>query len=293
MSANPLPGLAIAPPPAADLIEFLLQQAQVHYLNGSLQHCEQGYTMRRRVLRQHNLIYLIRGRAQWVVEDQPIDLEPDCWTLVPPGRWHHAQGQTRRITLMSYHFNATLPGGRDLFAVLRVPSLLTTQRTTRLAQMVRLSRREYERSSGSTTAYMLGFWTQLLVPESLREANRQGLVVIERISSTVARIVPWMREHLDQPVNLAQLETISGYSGQHLNRLFNEALGVTAMQYLNQLRMQRAAALLHEGRLSIAAIGQAVGLDNPYYFSRVFRAHHGVSPRRWQQAQCSDNPTPR
>ena len=53
------------------------------------------------------------------------------------------------------------------------------------------------------------------------------------------------------------------------------------------MRMNRAAQLLSQTRLSIKEIGLHVGINPPGAFSRVFRAWYGVTPNefrvRWQQ----------
>ena len=271
----------------------MLQEAEVRYHRGSLQQLETGYELARRVLPQDNLIYFLRGRADWVWDRTPVRLEPDRWTLVPRGTPHEAHGLTQRITLMSYHVEMTLPGGRDVLRMLSMPMGVQVAADSRLAQMVRLSMREYERPSQSTTHAMLTHWAKLILPELLRETAAQGKLLIQDISETVADVVRWMHQHLDQPTSLDGLEEISGYSAQHLNRMFHESLGVTAMQYLMRIRMQHAARLLREGRLSIAGVGRAVGFDSQFYFSRVFRKYFDASPRRWRETQCSDNPSSR
>jgi AraC-like DNA-binding protein len=55
--------------------------------------------------------------------------------------------------------------------------------------------------------------------------------------------------------------------------------------------MERAASLLAEGRLSVAGIAQRVGLEDPYYFSRLFKQHFGRSPSDYRQAAGSNSPS--
>jgi AraC-like DNA-binding protein len=54
------------------------------------------------------------------------------------------------------------------------------------------------------------------------------------------------------------------------------------MQYLSRRRLERAAALLSETDLPVAAIGSTVGMADPAYFSRRFRAIFGLSPRAFR-----------
>lgn len=292
-------------PTTTPLLEFLLGELSVRYEHGSLQHHQHGYQMARRTITTHNLIYVLRGRVRWTWGQQPVDFAADQWVLVEPGCPHHAESLTKRVTLLSFHFDLTLQGGRDALAVLQLDKPLATSNKSRLAQMMRMCHGEYQRDqvghiggrraseshsdmAGSVGESMLALWSPLVVREMFREADRQGGLKIQSIDPTVAKVVAWMHDHVEEPVDALTLETVSGYSSQHLNRMFKQSLGLTAMKYFTRLRIERASQLLREGRLSIAAIAEQVGYESPFYFSRVFRQHLGVSPRNWQQAKTSD-----
>jgi AraC-like DNA-binding protein len=77
---------------------------------------------------------------------------------------------------------------------------------------------------------------------------------------------------LEEIATAARLETSS------VCRLFRRFLGVSPHQYLRRRKMALAAAFLLErgGRVQDAAA--SVGMDDPFHFSRTFRAVHGVPP---------------
>jgi len=69
----------------------------------------------------------------------------------------------------------------------------------------------------------------------------------------------------------------------YLCRLFKNETDLPMFRYLNNLRMQRAALLIDEnpGRSYIRDIASAVGIDDQFYFTRVFKKYHGVSPSEY------------
>ncbi len=100
----------------------------------------------------------------------------------------------------------------------------------------------------------------------------------------VARSLVWMRERLAQSLRLADLARAAGLSVPHYCALFKRQVGRSPMRCLNDLRMQRACALLDASDDPISAIAAASGYPNPFLFSRNFRAYMGVSPRQFRRA---------
>ncbi|GAB2870536.1 helix-turn-helix domain-containing protein [Streptomyces mayteni] len=80
-----------------------------------------------------------------------------------------------------------------------------------------------------------------------------------------------------------RLAAAAGLSAGRLARLFAQRMGVPPMAYLGRLRAERAAALLMETGLPVAAIGRRVGWPDPNYASRRFRHHFGLSPARYRE----------
>ena len=61
-------------------------------------------------------------------------------------------------------------------------------------------------------------------------------------------------------------------------RCFKRYMGVTPMQYLISIRMNRAKELLRNTDYSIQEISSLVGYENPLYFSRLFQRQTGRPP---------------
>jgi hypothetical protein len=64
--------------------------------------------------------------------------------------------------------------------------------------------------------------------------------------------------------------------------LFKLATGYTPNDFLIRIRIHRACELLRETDLSIKEISAALGYDDQFYFSRVFKSVSLVSPREYR-----------
>lgn len=74
------------------------------------------------------------------------------------------------------------------------------------------------------------------------------------------------------------LAELLGVSKHHLIRTFTASVGVSTGQYLKEVRLKNAAALLQSGRYSVGEVAGMVGYAEDNYFCKVFRARFGVSP---------------
>lgn len=286
--------MATVPIPAnthQTLVEYIARHGQVQSLNGSLQKHEHGYTMDSRKIDDYNLIFVTRGRVVWDIDHVPYTLGPQDMVMVPPGPHHHAYSLTQRVTLLSIHLRVTLPGGVDVLQLLKPDPLQHVSRNSRLDRYLRGLLADYEGQSICPRQELLPGWTSLIAHEFLFTAAASGRLSMQLMDPVIGELLDKLNDQMACPLTLDDIAHWAGYTPQHTNRLFKQALGVTPLQYLMQLRMNRAAMLLAQGVLSIHAIGNQVGFTDPYYFSRMFRQYHGRSPLQYQQLICSDYPS--
>ena len=266
------------------LVQFVLRHLQIKIGTCSRQKHEDGYSLPKRTVPDYNLIFVTRGRPVWVMADEPIPLEPGRLLIVPPDVWHHAYCRTRRVTIGSIHLEASLPGGQDAFDLLRPARTIDFARDTPLQRYLHGALTEFDRGSFVDTRMMLVGWGRLITLELLRQAHEQSLLRPRPIDPVVAQVLDHLVQRVGSRMSLDELAEFAGYSPQYLNRVFRRLLGVTPLQYLARLRMDRAASLLIEGRLTVKAIAEAVGYEDPYFFSRVFKQHFGRSPAQYRDS---------
>ncbi|MDR2558933.1 MAG: helix-turn-helix domain-containing protein [Oscillospiraceae bacterium] len=81
------------------------------------------------------------------------------------------------------------------------------------------------------------------------------------------------------------LETVSKYfkfNGNYLCNLFSKHSDMTFSRYLNVMRAERAAELLHTTDKPIKEVAASVGYNDYYYFCRVFKKIYGISPSQYR-----------
>ena len=284
----PTPVIPIAP----TLLNRVLSSMHVTTLLCSRQKHERGYRMERRVIRDWNFIYVIRGRPVWIIEDVEYPLEPQELILVPPGIPHHATCRTQTVTLGSLHVLATMPNGQDVFQLLGPPHRQTMIAGSRFDHYFRAFMDEFDRPPDERTQMFPG-WAHLITRELFRDNAARGLLRPRPADPVVVEVLELMIEQLEKPLTLDSLAGHAGYSPQHLNRVFQRVLGTTPMKFLAAARLDRAAELLlsHHG-LTVTEVAKRVGHLDPAYFTRQFHQRFALTPSEYRAASGSESPSP-
>ncbi|GAA0405541.1 response regulator [Paenibacillus motobuensis] len=95
----------------------------------------------------------------------------------------------------------------------------------------------------------------------------------------------YIESHLGEDISLTLLADRFYFSPQYISKKFKENYDMTIMNYLTQLRMDKAKSLLSHSEISIIEISQLVGYEDDNYFGKVFRKHVGESPSQYRKKQ--------
>lgn len=105
--------------------------------------------------------------------------------------------------------------------------------------------------------------------------------------SLVDRAVRLIEDRYAEKMSLNMLADMLGISTRQLQRLFKTGLQMGPMEYVLQVRLEKAKDLLGKRDVPLAQIAEAVGFADSYYFSRIFKKYTGISPGQFKaQAQA-------
>lgn len=108
----------------------------------------------------------------------------------------------------------------------------------------------------------------------------------------VSRVLALMHEALDAPWTLEELARRSGLSRTALAERFRTVMGDTPLNHLRTLRMQRAMHLLADTDQRLEAVAAAVGYQDAFGFSKVFKRTLGLSPKDFRRRSAADDAHP-
>jgi AraC family transcriptional regulator of arabinose operon len=112
---------------------------------------------------------------------------------------------------------------------------------------------------------------------------------VKHPSHPVEEIIQWIEQHYSEEFRLETLASALHLSPFYLSRLFHTATGSSITRYITARRIREACLLLQASSLSISAVGQAVGLNNPSYFNQLFKKATGITPHQYRLNALSSN----
>lgn len=91
-------------------------------------------------------------------------------------------------------------------------------------------------------------------------------------------VLDYIEAHLHEPLTLASLAGVAGFSASHFKALFKQAVGVPVHRYVVERRVERARVLVLDGRRSMAEIAAETGFAHQSHMARCMRRLLGLGP---------------
>ena len=93
----------------------------------------------------------------------------------------------------------------------------------------------------------------------------------------------FIKENYMQKISLNDVAGHVYLSKAYLSKIFKEETGISLVNYINRLRIDKSKTLLKDHSLSLADIAALVGFDDQSYFSKIFKGITGVSPGKYRK----------
>ncbi|MBP1991458.1 AraC family transcriptional regulator [Paenibacillus eucommiae] len=155
-----------------------------------------------------------------------------------------------------------------------------------LLHKVQLMHREWEEQGPLERFHVKALFYQFVF-ELLWQIHSHHIPTIQ--TDLVAQAIRYMQEHYAQPITLDLLAEVLDSSPRHLTRLFKRQTGSSPIDYVIQIRMDKAKEMLLASDATLQEIAEGIGYPDSYYFAKMFKKFVGIAPIRYR----SDNTKPK
>ncbi|MDR1282781.1 MAG: AraC family transcriptional regulator [Opitutaceae bacterium] len=209
--------------------------------------------------------------GDWLLETDTgeVRMKAGAIILLPPGMWHAFRYPGRGESFLSVKFHAenapalpelllTVPGGRFY-------------RAWRGCLEALLAEEPAQRHRFVLTGLLDSLLARLLSWDT-RE---------ERLPGCVRRALEHIGTNAGRPLAVSETAKVAGVAPGYLVGVFRNATGMTVKQAIDRQRMELARSLLRYSECSVSQIADQLGFGDVFTFSRFFKKHEGLSPRRF------------
>ncbi|SEN36502.1 two component transcriptional regulator, AraC family [Mesobacillus persicus] len=123
-----------------------------------------------------------------------------------------------------------------------------------------------------------------LQDELMNIANHIHSMYYSQSKDIMAIAKEYIAEHFDKALTLEDVAEVVNLSPQYFSKIFKERAGSSFIDYLTEMRVERAKELIRSKQKSVKEVCYHVGYKDPNYFSRVFKKYTGISPSDYRQS---------
>ena len=140
-----------------------------------------------------------------------------------------------------------------------------------------------EHHAGAEIAALVARW-MLIDPNRDSQAPYAMIDLFSTSSDpVVSKAQAWIKAHLQQSIELAEIAAEAAVSTRTLIRRFREATGQTPLSYIQRLRIERAKGLLSTTPLAVERVMDKSGYSDMSGFRKLFRDHTGLTPHEYRE----------
>lgn len=104
-------------------------------------------------------------------------------------------------------------------------------------------------------------------------------------SYVVKKIISYLNENYNKKISLDQIAHNMYLSPVYISKLFKEETGESPINYLIKIRLEKAKQILEvPDSGSVKSVAKAVGYEDVYYFSKLFKKYYGMAPLYYKKS---------
>ena len=240
------------------------------------------------------IVIILKGKGHFIINDEKVLVSEGNVLILNPGTYHRSIPDSPHTLTECYlaftdvDFVNAPPNFFPFFHGQKMLGKLPERVKKEIFQLCcSIDRESQSRNPGRyfmLKAYLIQVICLLLRFDRQEEIADQHCLAGYEFKSpnkkyVVQQIMKYMENHYKEKISLDQIAENMYLSPFYISKLFKSETGDTPINYLISLRMEKAKELLDQNStLSIQEAAAAVGYEDVYHFSKLFKKYYGLSP---------------
>lgn len=109
--------------------------------------------------------------------------------------------------------------------------------------------------------------------------NNEWIVGRDRQSNAMLnKAIEYINDNYQRSITLNELAEYTYVSTYYISRIFKKEIGKNFVDYLNEIRINKAKVLLKNNTYKTYEVAELVGIQDPHYFSKLFKKYTNMTP---------------
>ena len=276
---------------AQDPLASSLYVTDIGYYPSAMYH----FRERTEPIRQHVLIYCVSGSGWYRVGEKyapqarEYQVNANEFFILPAGRPHaYGTNEANPWTVYWIHFQGDhapiyAKGAQHPQQVLPNLQSRIGHRNNIFEEIFTTLYRDHSLDALRFVSSLLHYYlASMRYLQQYRQAETPKTKATDE-KAVVEAAVHYLKENVGQRLTLDNMADYTGYSVSHFSTIFRRNTGQSPLNYFNQLKIKEACSMLETTDIQINQLCFKVGINDPYYFSRLFTRIMGCSPQAWRK----------
>jgi AraC-like DNA-binding protein/uncharacterized RmlC-like cupin family protein len=233
---------------------------------------------------QNILIYCVEGSGRVKIADHSYSINAGDFFIIPSNTPHsYAASEELAWTIYWLHYKGKRSDAisASILAGLKSHKGVIAYNSKREALFEEIySNLERGYSNENILYANMCLWHLMA---SFQFDNKFDNTIPGKASDVSSIAIDFMQQQLSKTLTLAQIAMAVNLSVSHFAALFHKKTGFAPIEYFNHLKIQKACQYLQFTEHRIKEIASNIGIEDGYYFSRLFKKLMGVSPVEYRK----------
>ena len=246
---------------------------------------ENHYRERKEPIAENVLIYCMEGEGRYWVDNNTYNVVANQYFIIPARKAHgYASSKDNPWKIYWIHFTgehaAIYAQGASTPQDVK-PSIHSriTHRNNIFEEIMHTLEEGYSQENLRYVSSLLHYYLASI--RYLAQYRNNSKDETDGMMSDAA--IHYMKENIERHISLDDIASYLGYSASHFSMTFKKQTGESPLNYMNKLKIEEACYLLKNTDMKINQICHKVGIEDCYYFSRLFSKSMGISPKEYRR----------